>query len=129
MVIVDSCGWLEWFSDGELSEEFKPYLADQENMLVPAIILYEVYKVLKRTTGEEKALLAAGYMKNSSLIPLDDTLALAAADISLREGLAMADAMIIAAARANGCDIITSDADLKDQPNVTYIPKRSCSAM
>jgi len=123
MMIVDSCGWLEWFTNGELADEFEPYLADQENLLIPAVILYEVYKVLKRDVGEEKALLAAGFMKNSPLIPLDETLALAAADISLREGLAMADAMIVAAARANGCNIITSDADLKDQPNVTYIPK------
>lgn len=123
MIIVDSCGWLEWFSDGKLADEYKPYLADQENMLIPAIILFEVYKVLKREVGEEKALLAAGYMKNSPLIPLDATLALAAADISLRDRLAMADAIIVAAARANDCKIITSDADLKDQPNVMYIPK------
>jgi len=123
MIIVDSCGWLEWFSDGKLADEYQPYLAEQENLLIPAIILFEVYKVLKREVGEEKALLAAGYMKNSPVIPLDETLALAAADISLREGLAMADAIIVAVARARGCQIITSDADLKYQSNVTYIPK------
>jgi hypothetical protein len=31
-------------------------------------------KILKREVGEEKALLAAGYMKNSPVIPLDETL-------------------------------------------------------
>ncbi len=123
MIIVDSCGWLEWFTDGERADEYQPYLADQENLLIPVIVLFEVYKVLKREVGEEKALLAAGLMKNSSILPLDDTLALAAADISLKEGLAMADAMIVAAAQASNCKIITSDADLKDQPHVTYIPK------
>lgn len=40
------------------------YLADQDNILIPAVIIYEVYKILKREAGEEKALLAAGYMKN-----------------------------------------------------------------
>jgi hypothetical protein len=44
MVIVDSCGWLEWFADGELADAYRRYLADQDNLLVPAIILYEVYK-------------------------------------------------------------------------------------
>jgi len=78
MVTVDSCGWLEWFTDGRLADAYQKYLADQDNLLVPAIILYEVYKVLKREVGEEKALLAAGYMKNSPVIPLDETLALAA---------------------------------------------------
>ncbi len=68
-----------------MADKYKDYLADQDQLLVPAIILYEVYKVLKREAGEEKALLAAGYMKSSPVIPLDETLAIAAADIALQE--------------------------------------------
>jgi len=123
MVIVDSYGWLEWFTDGRLADAYQKYLADQDNLLMPAIVLYEVYKVLKREIGEEKALLAAGYMKNSPVIPLDENLALAAADLALQESLAMADAIIVAAARSLNCKIISSDSDLKNQPNVVYIPK------
>jgi len=80
--------------------------------------------VLKRETSEEKALLAAGYMKNSSVISLDGTLAIAAADIALQEKLAMADAIIVAVSRVHNCRIISSDSDLKDQPNVKYISKK-----
>ena len=98
MIIVDSCGWLEWFTNGKLADNYEKYLVDQDNILMPAIILYEVYKILKREVGEEKALLAAGYMKNSPVIPLDEVLALAAADVALQESLAMADAIIVAAA-------------------------------
>jgi predicted nucleic acid-binding protein len=123
MIIVDSCGWLEWFTDGKLADSYEKYLVDQNNILMPSIILYEVYKILKREIGEENALLAAGYMKISHGIPLDETLALAAADVALRENLAMADAIILAAAHSNNCKIITSDKDLKDQPSVEYIPK------
>ena len=123
MIIVDACGWLEWFTDGKLADSYERYLVDQDNILIPVIILYEVYKIIKREVGEEKALLAAGYMKNSVIIPLDETLALAAADVALREDLAMADALIIAAARSNNCKIITSDKDLKDQAGVVFIPK------
>ena len=125
MIIVDSCGWLEWFTDGELADKYKDYLADQDKLLIPAIIVYEVYKVLKRETSEEKALLAAGYMKKSSVISLDATLAIAAADIALQEKLAMADAIIVAVSRAHNCRIISSDSDLKDQSNVKYIPKNA----
>jgi predicted nucleic acid-binding protein len=124
MIIVDSCGWLEWFTNGILADKYEKYLADHENMIMPAIVLFEVYKVLKREVGEEKALIAAGYMKNSTIIPLDETLALSAADIALQESLAMADAVIVAAARAHSCKIITSDSDLKDQPDVVYMPKK-----
>ncbi len=78
---------------------------------------------LKREVGEEKALLAVGHMKNSRVVPLDETLAFAAADVALKENLAMADAIIVASARAHDCTIITSDADLKHQANVRYLPK------
>ena len=78
MIIVDSCGWLEWFTDGKLAEQYKEYLNDSDNILMPAIIIYEVYKVLKRNVSEEKALLAIGYMKNSKVVLFDDNLALEA---------------------------------------------------
>ena len=123
MIIVDSCGWLEWFTDGKLADAYERYLTNQDALLVPSIILYEVYKVLKRDVGEEKALLAIGYMKTSRVVPFDETLALASADIALREHLAMADAVIVATALAHQCDIISSDSDLKNQPHVKYIPK------
>ena len=123
MIIVDSCGWLEWFTDGKLANKYRKYLADQENLLMPAIILYEVYKILKREVNEEKALLAVGYMKNSPVIPLDETLALSAADIALQENLAMADAIIVATSRLHNCTIISSDSDLKNQPNVSFVQK------
>ncbi len=123
MIIVDSRGWLEWFTDGALADSYKKYLADSDNILVPAIVLYEVYKVLKRGAGEEKALLAAAYMRSSRLIPFDDTLALAAADIALQKNLAMADAIIVAVSKAHNCRIVSSNADLKELDNVDYIQK------
>ncbi len=123
MIIVDSCGWLEWFTNGKLADRYERYLADQNNMVLPAIVLYEVYKILKREVGEEKALLACGYMKQSPVIPVDEILALTAADIALQEKLAMADALVVATAHLNNCTIITSDADLKNQSCVEYIVK------
>ena len=44
MVIVDSSGWLEWFTEGSLADSYQKYLAEKDNLLVPAIILYEVYR-------------------------------------------------------------------------------------
>ena len=85
MIIVDSCGWLEWFADGELAEQYKEYLADPSNIIVPSIIIYEVYKIIKREVSEEKALLAVALMKESKIIPFDDNIAMAAADIAIHE--------------------------------------------
>ena len=123
MVIVDSCGWLEWFSDGVLAKKYKKYLENDTELLVPTIILYEVYKVLKREAGEEKALLAFAHMKISEVIPFDENLALQAADISLLHNLAMADAIVYTAALGHNCQLITSYKDLEGLPHVTFISK------
>ncbi len=122
MHIVDSCGWLEWFSNGDLAEAYGAYLDAGEELLVPAVVLYEVYKILKREIGEEKALLAIAHMKRSMVVPLEDILAMKATDIALRHHLAMADAMIYATAITFNCPLYTSDADLKDLPLVHYFP-------
>jgi predicted nucleic acid-binding protein len=121
MYVVDSCGWLEWFTDGPLAERYGRYLRMSRDILVPSIILYEVYKVLKREVGEEKALLAVGYMKNSEVIDLDETGALQAADVALQYNLAMADAVVYAVALSHRCKVITSDSDYLDLPNVKLL--------
>jgi len=123
MIIVDSCGWLEWFSDGVLARKYQKYLENKNELLVPTNVLYEVYKILKREAGEEKALLAFGHMKISEVIHFDENLALRAADISLLHNLAMADAIVYAASLENNCRLITSDGDLKSLPQVTFISK------
>lgn len=125
MHIVDSCGWLEWFTDGEQAETYEQYLTEVDGILTPVVVLYEVYKILKREVGEEKAILAISYMKRSNIIHLDDTLAIKAADTSLLHGLAMADAMVYATALMHEAPIYTSDADFKGLPLVQWMGDNS----
>ena len=44
-----------------------------------------------------------------------------AADLSLRHGLAMADAIVYATAKDQEAEVVTGDADLKDLPGVVYV--------
>ena len=123
MRVVDSSGWLEWFTDGSLAEDYRSFLEKPGDILVPAIVIYEVYKVLKRAVNEETALLAVGQLRRSEVIEIDAALALHSADLALRHRLAMADAMVYATARVHGAELITSDADLKGLEGVTYLSK------
>lgn len=119
--LVDSSGWIEFFSGGPLADRYTSYLKNPTQLITPTIVLYEVYKKIKRELGEEKALLAAGQLSATQIISLTDSLALLAADVSLKYGLAMADAIVYATAQDHKAQLITSNADLKDLPSVKYI--------
>jgi predicted nucleic acid-binding protein len=123
MTLVDSSGWIEFFIDGPLADAYTPHLKRLHDVVTPSIVLYEVYKTVKRQRGEEAALAAAAQMGKTHVVPLTDTLAFMAADLSLANRLAMADAIIYATALMEGAQVITGDADLANLPGVTYLGK------
>ena len=123
MILVDSSGWIEFFTAGANAGKYGHYLEKPEDVVTPTVVVYEVYKLVKRERTEEDALLAVAQMEKTRLIPLTDSLALAAADASLELRLAMADAIVYATARAEGAELVTSDRDLQGLPGVTYLPK------
>jgi predicted nucleic acid-binding protein len=120
-ILMDSSGWVEFFTGGPLADRYATYLIPQQEVVTPTIVLYEVYKKIKRERGEETAVLFAGRLNATQVIPLTESIALLAADLSLQHGLAMADAVVYATARDQGAQLVTGDADLKDLPGVVYL--------
>lgn len=123
MILVDSSGWIEFFTGGGNAAKYGSYLEDTERIVTPTVVLYEVYKLVRRERTEEEALLAAAQIQKTRLVPLSDSLALAAADLSLEFRLAMADSIVYATARASDAELVTSDRDLRDLPGVIFVPK------
>lgn len=123
MIVIDSSGWIEFFTDGALADEYARRLRNLAIVVTPVIVLYEVYKRLKRELSEDDAVIAVSAMQRSRIVPLDQELALTAADLSLEHGLAMADAMVLATARRYDAELVTSDADFSGLDGVAYLPK------
>lgn len=123
MKLIDSYGWIEYFSNGPLAKKYAAYIEDvnENNAVTPTVVVYEVYKRLKKEKGEQVALEAYAQMTRSKLVPLDESTALGAADASLRTGLAMADAIVYTTARTYSAQLITSDKDLKGLEGVRFI--------
>ena len=78
-----------------------------------AIEIYEVYKVIRRDLSEERAVAAVSALRRATIAPVDEPLALEAADLSLAHGLAMADSLVYATARRFGAKLVTADADFE----------------
>ncbi|HYC59329.1 MAG TPA: type II toxin-antitoxin system VapC family toxin [Thermoanaerobaculia bacterium] len=125
MIVVDSSGWIEFFTDGPLADAYAGRLRRLGTVITPVIVVYEVYKRLKRELSEDDAVLAVSAMQRSQVVSIDQELALTAADLSLEHGLAMADAMVLATARKFQAELVTSDRDFEDVAGVTYLPKKA----
>jgi toxin FitB len=119
--LVDSSGWIEFFAGGPQADRYVAYLKNPAQVITPTIVVYEVFKKIKRERGEEAALRAAAQLKVTQVIPLTEPIARLAADLSLQHGLAMADAVIYATSQDQDAQLVTSDADLKDLPSVVYL--------
>ena len=63
-------------------------------------------------------------MNQGLIIPLDTSLALAAAKISANLKLPMADSIVLATAHSVNGIVWTKDADFKGLPDVKFFPKR-----
>ncbi len=86
-----------------------------------AIEVYEVYKVIRRDLSEERALVAVSLLRRATVVPVEESLALEAADVSLELGLAMADSIVYATARRHGATLVTADADFEGLPGTVVI--------
>ena len=124
MIVVDSSGWLEFLTNDALADTYENHLKHPSAVITPSIVVYEVYKHSKRLRGEELALDAVAAMQKTRIVPLDNEIAVVAADLSLEYKLPMADAIVLATARLHDAEVVTSDIDFKDVPGVTYIPKK-----
>ncbi len=123
MNIVDSSGWLEYFAEGENAFFFAPVIEDIDQLIVPVICLYEVFKRLIAQGGETEALVHIGDMHQGRIAELTAPIALQAAKFSTDLKFAMADSIILATARAFDATLWTQDADLEGFDGVKYILK------
>lgn len=120
MNLVDSSGWLEYFADGPNAGFFAPAIEQGDALLVSSINLYEVFKRILQQRDEDSALRAIAVMGQGRVVPVDDSIALSAAGLSVRHQLPMADSLILASARAHDALLWTQDADFEGLPQVRY---------
>lgn len=122
MNVVDSSGWLEYFADGPNADFFaEPIEGDPDRLVVPSITIYEVFKRILQQRDESGALRAVALMRSGTVLPLTDTLALAAAKLSVELRLPMADSVILATARGRDAEVWTQDADFEGLDGVRYV--------
>ena len=125
MNVVDSCGWLEYFSDGANAGFFAPAIENtaKPKLLVPTLTLFEVFKRILQQRTEADALRAIALMRQGQLIDLSDAVALGAARLSFDLKLPLADSIILFSARMHHAKRWTQDAHFDGISGVSFIRK------
>ncbi|MFH0820380.1 MAG: type II toxin-antitoxin system VapC family toxin [Candidatus Peregrinibacteria bacterium] len=123
MNLIDSSAWLAYFNGEKNRVHFREPIKDFIHLIVPTIVIYEVFKRMLATCGSDSALEASAHLQRARVIPLTDHLAILAAKISREEKLGMADSIILATARTYSATIWTQDADFKGVAGVKYFKK------
>ncbi len=120
MNVVDSSGWIEFFTAGTNGLFFKAVIEQRDKLLVPTINIFEVHKVLSRKLPVGTVLSCLDVMRQGRVLDLTDKRAVAAADIAAKHKLAMADAVIYSMAREFEGTLWTQDVDYNGLVGVRY---------
>jgi predicted nucleic acid-binding protein len=121
--VVDSSGWLEYFAAGPNADFFAAAVEATDELIVPTISVYEVFKRVSQQRGEGDAIQAVALMQQGDVVDLSIHLALEAARTSVAIGIPMADSIILATARVSDATLWTQDVDFADIGGVRYVAK------
>jgi predicted nucleic acid-binding protein len=124
MNVVDSSGWLEYFGNGPNAAFFAKAIERTSDLVVPTVILYEVFKRVLQQRGDGDALQAVAVMQQGVIVELSGPVALTAARLSVDLGLPMADSIMLATARMWDATFWTQDSDFEGVPGVKFVAKR-----
>ena len=123
MNVVDSSGWLEFFAGGPNAGFFAEVFSKTDELVVPTVSIYEVFKWVLRERGESEAVMAVALMQQGNVVELSVHLSLEAARTSASLGLPMADSIILATARSADATLWTLDVDFAKVDGVRYVQR------
>jgi toxin FitB len=123
IVAIDSFGWIERFTNGPKASKYNPIIDRNrpEEIITSVVVLYEVYRKVKKIMGEQVALENVVVLSQTKVVEVDQTLALEAADYNLEYGLHFSDSLVYATARRFQVELYTSDEHFRNIPFVKFI--------
>lgn len=110
-LLIDSSGWIEIFRQGRLAKKCQKELHDASEIIVPTLVIFEVYRKICKSISEDQALSCVALMSQNHVVDLTREIALTAADLSIKHDLPMADSLVLAHAYEEEAMLLTLDND------------------
>jgi predicted nucleic acid-binding protein len=123
MRVIDTSAWIEWLISSPISDKLVGLIPSPADCIVPTIVQLEIAKWAAREFDLKAGRPFLAFSKDCTVVELDTRIALAAATVWRKHGLATADAIIYATAQEWDVELLTCDAHFKELPGVIYISK------
>lgn len=123
-ILIDSWAWIEIFEGSQAGRTAIELIKDQKNVAFTTVLsIYEVWYRIKQKFDEEKARMAVATMKHySALVPIDESVAIAAGNLKLSERIPAIDAFVLAVSLAINAYVVTGDTEhFKGRKNVILL--------
>ncbi len=122
MNIVDSSAWLEVLVDGPNASTFIDVI-ETGQLVVPSVTIFEVTKRARALGSDATAKRIESHMRRFAVADLTADRASAAALVSAKYKLPLADSLIYACALEFKAIVWTQDEDFRDLVRVRFFPK------
>jgi uncharacterized protein with PIN domain len=76
MVVVDTCGWVEWLEESPLASAFEQALRDVDQLIVPTAVQMELHKWIVQHLNADRAAAMTQYTEQCSVSPLTQAIAI-----------------------------------------------------
>jgi predicted nucleic acid-binding protein len=123
MRVVDTSIWIEIYLGSQFGAEHLTLLSVPEDVIVPTMVQYEIYKWLAREKSTDDANRVVTFTSDCNVQDMTTGVAVLAAELSAAHKLHMSDAIIYATAQINDAKLISCDAHFKGLPGVEYFEK------
>ena len=123
MKILDTCIWIELMLGTATGKRYQPMLLDPSQLIVPTQVHYELRRWALREYSAEHANNIQAGLQATTTAPLEEVIALHAADMAESHKLTTADAIIYATALHYNATLVTCDAHFQGLPSVDFTAK------
>lgn len=120
MNVVDSSGWLEYFTGTNRANLYAEAIEKTESLLVPSLSLFEIFKKVYKEKGEDLALKVVAHKQLGKVIQLDSNIAVYAAKLSVDKSIPIADSIMFVTAKLHKATLWTQDNDFRGLSGVKF---------
>lgn len=120
-MVIDTSVWIEVLVSGKKSKSCKREIDEAKEIIVPTLVVFEIYKKIKYKFTEEAALEAVAMLSQYTVEDFNREIAMVAADLSLEHKIAMADSIVLAHAHHKNMELLTLDNDFRGIPGAKVL--------